>query len=167
MEALTPLCHQCLGKCCLLLQEVTATSLPSPGEEKPWNIFWVCNLFFGLLWTKYSNFVAFSDFVKNPQKHWSRLLKKICGISILGDTENLSGHRQPPLAESALRRGVELGDFHSSLPTSVLLWFYNITWTWKKEKYYHLTPLYNVLLYSSRTNITVWVDEKASLLFVF
>lgn len=163
MEALTPLCHQCLGKCCLLLQEVIATSLPSPGEEKTWNIVWVCKL----LWTKYSNYVAFSDFVTNPQKPWKRLLKKSCGISIPGDTQNLAGHRQPPLAESALRRGVELGDFHSSLPTSVLLWSHNITWTWKKEKYYHLTPLYNVPLFSSGTNFIVWVDEKALLLFVF
>lgn len=38
----------------------------------------------------------------------------------------MAGDRQPPLAEPALRGGVEVGDFHSSLPISVLLFFYNI-----------------------------------------
>ena len=166
MEALTPICCQCLDKCCLFLQEVTATSLPPPGEEETWNKFWVwlCNLFSGLLWDKVKQLCCLLGFCDKSTVTLEQVAWKGCGVSILGDIQNPAGHGQPALAKPALSRGVGLGDLQRSLPTSAVLWFYSPNWTWKKEKYItypcftilnaHMLPL----LYFSGTNFIVWVE---------
>jgi len=48
-------------------------------------------------------------------KHWNTLPKEcsLCGVSVLGDTRNLTGHspEQPALVALALRRGLDYATF--------------------------------------------------------
>ena len=53
------------------------------------------------------------------------IVQRGCGVSIPGDSQNLTAHRpgHPAPAHPALSRGRGCNDLHRSLPTSPILWF--------------------------------------------